>query len=105
MGTNKTNRHQHADNLEVQRLPEIGTDTFSISKEHHCLWLHCHMGSYVPSNHASNNLSSIPQAVVKHYQAFDDVWSNKNRQVKRLQTLFDTNKFETIMLPDSGNAS
>lgn len=41
------------------------------------------MGSDVASTNAPINLSGIPQAVVKLYQAFDaefdDVWSHKSR--------------------------
>lgn len=109
MGTNKINHHRHADCLKEQRPPEMGANIFAISKEYHCVRLHClqlphgkrcafkkcikrlmyYIKQFVKhSSSSSQTLSSLWRCLVKQKSLSQMVantfWPNIN-QTKRLK--------------------
>lgn len=97
MGTNKINRHRHADYLKEQQPPEMGSDTFAISKEYHCLWLHCLQlphGKRCAFKHCIKRLMYYIKQFVKHSssssQTLSSLWRCLVKQKSLNQKLANT---------------
>jgi len=88
MGTNKINRHRHADYLKEQRPPEMGSDTFAISKEYHCLQLP--HGKRCAFKQCIKRLMYYIKQFVKHSSSSSQTLSSLSRCLGKQKSLSQT---------------